>query len=635
MITKTWGEVRVGDQVATASGDVWHVELASLPAEVEIRRDGVCRSIARKLRPATPARVLERTDPGYVAKPPAVCWDIETGSAGELFRYGRGLYRLGQADALVTTDGDALAAHLARRAAAGDLLVGHNICAFDLLVLARYHGLDLASLRGRIVDTDLLARVLDPPPSGRDGISAYPKGHYGLDATAKRFGAAGKTDDLKGLAERHGGYDKISSDDAEYRAYLQGDIDATRGLWDAVPPLSPYARREMDVGLLTSQMTLNGFRVDVPELHRALDQQAQDKAAALGQLHTIAGVPLNGKSPLASDAGKAALETYLTGLGLRRDKLPRTPKTGKLQTGREALEPVLAAVRSRGGLPELEHVLSLVMEVVGQRTVYRTADTCRVGDRVHPGIRPTQASGRWSVTNPGLTVYGKRGGRHVERRIFLPEEGHALISIDLDQVDARAVAAHSQDPAYMRIFQQGLDVHGEVAEEVFGDRGKRELVKAIVHGWNYGRGAKAISEATGLALEVTEHFDSEMRRKYPALVAWQRQVREIAESGRLLDNGFGRRLRADPRYAYTQAPALVGQGATRDILAEGMLRLPVEYWPFLRTVVHDELVASVPVADAVEIGREIVKAMSFDFRGVPITSGCSRPGINWADVYGK
>ena len=78
-------------------------------------------------------------------------------------------------------------------------------------------------------------------------------------------------------------------------------------------------------------------------------------------------------------------------------------------------------------------------------------------------------------------------------------------------------------------------------------------------------------------------------------------------------------------------------------MAEGMLRLPAEYWPMLRTVVHDEIVFSVPETDADEIARDIQARMSFDLADVtggrlasiPITIGHSKHAKNWAGVYEK
>jgi DNA polymerase-1 len=341
-------------------------------------------------------------------------------------------------------------------------------------------------------------------------------------------------------------------------------------------------------------------------------------------------------NPLATAAGKAAVEKALTEAGIKPDILPRTKKSGDLQLSGEEMGALLAKIQKSGRRDErIERTLELIVSLVGERTVYQTADTYRTGDRVHPEIFPTQASGRWSVTKPGLTVFGKRGGKHVERRIFLPEPGHSIIAVDLDQVDARVVAAMSQDPGYMAIFQDpNVDLHSTVAKAVFGDVKFREAAKAISHGWNYGEGINTMVK-NGVARDLAVQFDREMRMNFPGLVEWQDDVRGIAGAGKLLDNGWGRKMRADRQYAYTQAPALVGQGGTRDILAEGVLRLPLEFWPYLRVMIHDELVLSVPTKDAEEIGREVVKAFSFDFRGVPITAGCSKPGRTWAEVYEK
>jgi putative DNA primase/helicase len=530
-------------------------------------------------------------------------------------------------------------------------MAGHNITGFDLIALAK-KGLRLDLLQNKVVDTQLREYLLDPPTSGKDGTTKMPKGYYGLDATCLRRGLPHKTDDLAGLAKRHGGYHLIPNDDPDYVDYLRGDMAATVALVDAQGPLDTYAQREMNVALRTAQMTVNGFKLDMPELETTLALQAERKKEHLGELVDLIGLPLGKtikfktkpdrfepyKSPLATAAGKAAVEKALVDAGINPEKLPRTEKSGDLQLSGEMMGDLLKKIRSSSRRDErLERVLELVVSLVSERTVYGTAYEGRAQSpdgtwRYHPSIRPTQASGRWSVSL--LTVFGKRGGKHVERRIFVPDEGQSILAIDLDQVDARVVAAMSQDPGYMAIFQRGEDLHATVAQAVFGDAKMREAAKAISHGWNYGESVNTMVR-NGVEYSLAAQFDREMRANYPGLVGWQESTREIARSGELLDNGWGRPMRADPQFAYTQGPALVGQGGTRDILAEGLLRLPLEFWPYLRVVIHDELVASVPTKDAEEIGREIVKAFTFDFRGVPITAGCSRPGQTWAEVYNK
>lgn len=572
-------------------------------------------------------------------------FDLETAAAAELFRRDDflridGLYPSGGMPFITTDHADTV-----RRLMGAELAIGHNISAFDLVALARHAGLSLPGMLDRTYDLDLRLRLVDPPPSGKDGNSIYPRGYYGLDQSCIRYGLPHKTDDLKALARRHGGFDQISLDDPEYRSYLEGDLLATRALADHLGPLDDYAHREMNVGLITAQMSVNGFRVNVPELGRALVAQAKRKSANIAELSRITGMPIVGKSPLASDAGKAAVETFLIDQGIKPKSLPRTAKTGKLATGKDDMIAFRDLLISKAGgrdISRILRVIELIVSITGERTVYQTAESCRIGDRVHPQVRPLQASGRWSVTGPGLTVFGKHQGRYVERRIFEAEEGHVILAFDADQVDARAVAAHSGDENYLEIFRSGKDLHEENAAVAFGDRRRRQDAKPIGHGWNYGMGINR-QVLNGVPLDHAITFDRAMRETYPDVVEWQRRVRLIAGEGRLLDNGFGRKMRANPAFAYTQAPALAGQGCTRDIMAEGMLRLPIEFWPYLRTVVHDETVFSVPEKDHVEIAREIKKAMSFDLgevtngrlASVPITVGCSKPGKNWAQVYEK
>ena len=99
-----------------------------------------------------------------------------------------------------------------------------------------------------------------------------------------------------------------------------------------------------------------------------------------------------------------------------------------------------------GDRPDVAALVDVVSGLNGVRTVYETiAQHTGPDGRVHPSIGMFQASGRWSLIKPGLTVLGKRDGKHVEREVLLPEPGHVVIAADLSQVDARALAALSQD----------------------------------------------------------------------------------------------------------------------------------------------------------------------------------------------
>src|SRR5690606_4158429 len=343
------------------------------------------------------------------------------------------------------------------------------------------------------------------------------------------------------------------------------------------------------------------------------------------------------KAPQNTEEGREAIMRAFTRLGV--EDFPRTTK-GAWATGSDAME----AIRERyADRPEVVELADIVQGLNGVRTVYQTIADNLVGDRVHPQIDMRQVSGRWSITKPGLTVMGKRAGRYHEREVFLPEPGHVIIAVDLSQVDARAIAAHSQDPEYIKLFEPGRDSHAEVARMVWGDPSRREDAKAIGHGWNYGMGLSGLMRAAGVDEDTALEFDEAMVRQFRGLVAWREEVREkAAEKDALLDNGFGRKMRPDPERAWTQGPALIGQGCARDILMEGLLRLPAELRPMLRAVVHDEVVLSAPADIARHVEKAVVDALTFEWAPAgasllaPIEAGVVGPhGPSWGHVYRK
>ena len=575
-----------------------------------------------------------------------VIFDLETAGREALFSYGPGYVRLGGYTANggihITSDIDGLARMLER----APKVVGHNILGFDLIALARYHGVDIHELvgRGAVFDTLLAARYIDPPMARDKGVDAKRK--YDLDTLGEKFGLGPKSDALKKLAKEFGGYDRIPLDDERYREYLRRDVFLSAGIYARLASDHPYLAREHRVAALAAQVSLNGFRIDLDLLAERLAEGERRRAEALTELHERYGIPLaddKGKpyrSPLATNPGKEALAEAFRRLGA--DRLPTTEKTGQLMTSGDAMAVVKYLY---AGNPDVVRLADLVAIITGERTIYQTIEANRVGDRVHPTVSMEQATGRWSITNPGLTVLGKRGGRHREREVFLPEPGHVIISVDFSQIDARAIAGLSGDKAYAQLFAPGVDAHAEVARRIWGDPGRRDDAKAIGHGWNYGMGLRKLSETAGVPYEVAEQFDAAMRVQFPQLVEWREEIRRKAASGQLLDNGFGRLMRPDPERAHTQGPALMGQGAARDIAMEGLLRLPREVYPYLRAFIHDEVVLSVPADDADEVERVVLEALTFEWRGVPILAetqtrkvdGRKVParGRNWGEVYAK
>jgi hypothetical protein len=527
-------------------------------------------------------------------------------------------------------------------------------------------------------------------------------GHTGksddLAALAREFGEAAG---FKGKEAETQGYALIPVDDPRYVAYLHGDLNATAFVFKALPEMDDYAWREMRVVAIQNRMTLNGWGVNRALLAERVTEENDRRAAAVARLRNDFGMPtekvtyklklkrdwpagyempasqarewLAGEpehvvsvglaterrepyaKPWSTDVGKTALIEAFASAGAKY--FPRTA-SGDIALGKAALngddqdggrwynasvrESQPSMIQKYGHLPAVRELVDLILTANGTSDKYaEIARHVTSQGRVHPRVGAPQASGRWGTTEPSTTNTAKRGTGVRVRDVFdESDRGLVHVACDLSQVDMRAMAALSQDPAYMALFEPGRDAHMEMAEVYFGERTKeaRHKTKAFNHAGNYGQGAKAVSERTGIPLDKCYEIQNAKAEAYPRLAEYIQEVRELAESGALLDNGFGRKMRPDPARAYTQGPALMGQGAARDIMCEALLRLvdmAPEATQYLRGVIHDEAVLCVPEhPSVVELWRETLrKAFTFEWRGVPILCEVSQPGASWADCY--
>lgn len=628
-----------------------------------------------------------------------VALDIESPSAEKLFTFrSRPEAPYARLSGLRDEDGQEILtndpAELIALLEAAPAFQGHNLFRFDLMALAWHHGADYDRLAAKAWDTYVDATVTDPP--GAKGQKPWAeKGYYGLDKVAERMGEPGKTDHLPALAREFAppglvgkaaedeGYERIPVVEPRYRDYLRGDLKAQDRVYRRSTEggeRMPYRQREQRIAYIQNRMTLSGWKVDVPLLSRLVEGEREKVRDSLEWLHENAGVPLTkevgrgrGKnrvftqepvdSPLTTTVGREALEAAFAERGAHG--LPQT-ESGRLALGKDALgegsymvgkgaagqlrpgmlNPVRLEHRSNRGadreaLGELCEHIRLVTTAVQK---YGEIQDHLIGDRVHAHVGETQGSRRWAMVKPSVTNMGKRGGKVAQRAPMIADDGEVLIAFDFDQVDMRAFAGHCGDPAYVGMFERGEDPHSMIANMVFGraDGEWRERAKASGHGWNYGLSVNGMVNS-GIERTLAERFDAGMNEGYPDLCSWRSEVRSLAADGQLLENGFGALLRCDPARAWTQAPAQMGQGTARDIMCEGLLRLPPEYIPWLRGVVHDEAVFSVPEGRVEECVEVVTAAFTFDLAevtqgrltSVPIVAGPSRPGRSWNLCYAK
>ena len=512
---------------------------------------------------------------------------------------------------------------------------------FDFPALDRHAGIPVEQTIPFSRDLRVAAFQHDPPTSYQTKSGPGFKPYSMAALTSRYLGQDLKSGILKDLAYEFGGYDRIPVDEPRYAEYLREDLDNTRRLNEAIP-YDSYEQREAWVATITARATLSGFRADVGALTARAESLAERSARGRQMLAERFGFPLTNKAgkeakaPQRTKAGKEAFEVALTSFGFPLDRWPRGVD-GSLNLSKDTM--AFARDHAEREHPAALPVIEAVQDMNGIRNSAANLLAHVTNGRVHYPFEPFQATGRWSC---GLTVL-KKSSEDSERAFLLPDEGHVLVSVDLDQIDIRAAAAHAQDPALLALLNDPTrDIHTEIAT-LSGV--ERKLAKTLDLGWLYNRTVNGMAQTPGMTREAAQRVSSFMDTAYPGVRRWQYEVVETGKAGLLLGNGWGRNLRVEADRAFTQAPGAVGQSTTRDIVAEGMLdlaRRAPEMLPLLRVSCHDELVFSVPEADKEECARIIQSCMSRMWapvgksNPVAITAGANKPfvfGKTWADCY--
>ena len=360
------------------------------------------------------------------------------------------------------------------------------------------------------------------------------------------------------------------------------------------------------------------------------------------------------QGPELDDFVKGVLKRVTGESGLLLDGLPHDTDKEQAQlerahellpvTAYEAREhrflSVVGAMRLRGLRIDEDELNRQLSFDDAPSVLSRTKDCLRDG-RLHPTMDALQASGRLSVSNPAMTTFGRRGERLNARRVVIPEDGHVLLSVDLSQIEPRVVAALSQDAGLLDAFDSGVDFHSHVAKELFGGLEHRSLAKRFNNALLYGAGVDTLREVSGRSPHEVKRYVEEFAAQFPGWVQWRLDLAAQARAGKVLSNHHGRNLKVRRTRAHSAAPATVAQSCARDIFVDGVLRIHDRgLSKYLRLLIHDEVLLSVPAADYDVIAKEVQQCLTTRWapetaaRSVAIEAAVgTQPGVNWAAVY--
>lgn len=515
-------------------------------------------------------------------------------------------------------------------------LIFHN-AAYDLQVFEQCLGIPMESMWAKVTDTQILAKLIDPRPPEAGGF-----GHKLEEVTAK-FIDAEVAENVKGLMTKLAKEHKttkakiwkvIDFDHPEYQLYAGMDTILTARLMGKFAPMVPQVSEqkglvqfEHRIAEICSYVERRGFLLDV-DYTRQLSARLAGEEDAWKQKALELGLE-NINSPI-----QVAEALMANGVSIKE----RTP------TGNPKVDKNLLDVLKQGDPSSAPTQLAMAISEGKKAGKWRSAwvdnflSTKDSGDRVHPNINPLQArTARMSITNPATQTLPS--GDWMIRRCFLADEGHLIASVDYQAQELRVLGAMSGDRTMIKAFAEGADLHMMTAMAAWPDteitKELRGYAKVVNFGRVYGGGAKTVATQTGLDLRMAKTVVDGFDKAYPGVKKLSNKLAAQAAAQGFIVTPTGRKLPVDPSRGYAALNYLI-QSSSRDVTCRALLRLhDAGFTPYIRLPIHDEVLASVPAAQAEWGAQEIGRLMAEEMGPVFIGTDPEVGGRSWGSLYMK
>ncbi|MCS7050112.1 MAG: DNA polymerase I, partial [Thermomicrobium sp.] len=438
--------------------------------------------------------------------------------------------------------------------------------------------------------------------------------------------------------------------------YACADVEATFRLVDVLHPqlamqnqLQLFTEIELPLIDVLIDMERAGIAIDVPYLHRLSAEMDGQLRSLERRIYELAGHPFNINSPHQLSA------VLFDDLRLPRGK--RT-KTG-YSVSQEVLEELRDAHPIIDAILEYRQLLKLKSTYVDALPRAVHPETGRVHTIFHQTVA---ATGRLSSSDPNLQNIPARGELGLAvRRAFVADNRPAsriaaepilLLSADYSQIELRLMAHFSQDPALLRAFAEGQDIHAATAAEVFGvpleavTPDMRRIAKVVNFGIMYGMQAYGLARDTGMSRQEAQRFIDAYFQRFPGVARYLDETKRRAAAVGYVETLFGRRRYipqinstnpARRQAAERMAVNMPLQGTAADIMKLAMIRVhrslaDQSLRSRLLLQVHDELVLEVPESELHLVAHLVVSAMrSVVSLTVPLEVE-TKAGPNWADL---
>jgi len=443
---------------------------------------------------------------------------------------------------------------------------------------------------------------------------------------------------------------------ARVTQYACADVEATYRLVDVLRPqleaqnqMRLFSEIELPLIDVLIDMERAGIAIDVPYLQRLSTELDSQLRTLERRIYDLAGRPFNINSP-------QQLSTIL----FEELRLPRGKRT---KTGYSVSQEVLENLREAhpivDAILEYRQLLKLKSTYVDALPRQVHPETGRVHTIFHQTVA---ATGRLSSSDPNLQNIPVRGelGLAVRRAFVadnrpgyrIADEPILLLSADYSQIELRLMAHFSQDPALLRAFAEGKDIHAATASEVFGvpldavTPEMRRIAKVVNFGIMYGMQAYGLARDTGMSRQEAQRFIDAYFRRFPGVARYLAETKRRAAEMGYVETLFGRRRYipeinssnpARRQAAERMAVNMPLQGTAADIMKLAMIRVhralaERHFRARMLLQVHDELVLEVPESELTSVAELVTSLMSNVVALTVPLEVEAKAGPNWADL---
>ncbi len=509
--------------------------------------------------------------------------------------------------------------------------IGHNI-KYDLHVLKNEN----ICVTNIAFDTIVASYLINPHTQRHnlDGLSLEKLGEVKIPIV-----------DLIGKGKKQISMNEVPLD--KITSYCCEDVDFTFRLKElfakdlALLELLPvFQQIELPLISILMEMERNGIYVDVKKLEKMSEELKEQLQELEKEIYRLAGEEFNINSP------KQLSVILFEKMGIKPPK--------KTATGYSTAIDVLDGLKEE---------VPIVKKIIAYRTLEKLRSTYvdALPEQINPAThrihctfnQSVAATGRLSCQDPNLQNIPVRTEEGMKiRGAFKPEKPHySFVAADYSQIELRLLAHLSEDPALLKAFREGEDIHTYTAALVFGiplsevSAEMRYRAKAVNFGIIYGQQAFGLSQQLGIDYNEADEFIHKYFDRYAKVKEFLNFCKEsVRKTGRAVT--LTGRHRPIPEI-HSKNPAIRAgaerlaintplQGTAADLIKMAMIQVdahlkkhPAEGKMILQ--IHDELLFETPDHQTDRLSHKVKNIMEGVFTlNVPLVVNISI-GKNWGE----